>query len=64
MMSRKKKVSTISATRAATNENFPGERSPKPLEAKPSAALKPALPLAIRNRTPAPAMPPSTWAMM
>ncbi len=41
-------VMTISVTKAASREYPPGEWVPYPLEAKPPAKSKPALPLAMK----------------
>jgi len=63
MINRKKKVSTISATKQDTREYPPGECAAYPFDAKPPVKLKPAFPLAITYSTPAPAIPPITCAI-
>ena len=64
MISRKKNVSTTSATKQEGMAYLPGEWSPNPLAANPLAVVKPACPLAIIESTHAPATAPATWATM
>ena len=64
MMNRNMAVITNSVSAAAPRPYLPGECSAYPFDANPLARSKPGAPLAMRYRTAAATMPPTTWATM